>query len=167
MERELLNKAGEPFSAEKFDLEKRRLQDLDLFTDVSVDCNGGNLKYTFVEIFRWIPAPASKTTERDGLMLGVALANLNILGEDIRAEVQYRTSTKHFLDNNEYAFYASSPYLFALPLGWNFEFSHTDSYDDIRDYHDDSWLLDLDLDYKFMPHMSILATVVGRRLERA
>ena len=167
VERELLNKAGEPFSAEKFDLEKRRLQDLDLFTDVSVDCNGGNLKYTFVEIFRWIPAPASKTTERDGLMLGVALANLNILGEDIRAEVQYRTSTKHFLDNNEYAFYASSPYLFALPLGWNFEFSHTDSYDDIRDYHDDSWLLDLDLDYKFMPHMSILATVVGRRLERA
>ena len=167
VERELLNKAGEPFSAEKFEAEKRRLEGLDLFTEIEASCDGSALKYRFKEIFRWIPAPASKTTERDGLMLGVALANLNILGEDIRAEVQYRTSTKHFLDNNEYAFYASSPYLLTLPLGWNFEFSHTDSYDDIRDYHDNSWLWDLDLDYKFLPHMSILSTVVGRNLKNA
>ena len=167
VERELLNKAGEPFSAEKFDLEKRRLQDLDLFTDVSVECNGGNLKYTFVEIFRWIPAPAGKTTERDGLMIGLALANLNVLGEDIRAEVQYRTSSERFLDNNEYAFYASSPYLFGLPLGWNFEFLRTDSYDDIRDYHDDSWLVDLDLDYQLLPHLSILGTIAYRDLKKA
>ena len=138
--RELLNKAGESFSAEKFELEKRRLQDLDLFTDISVGCEGGNLTYHFKEIFRWIPAPAGKTTERDGLMIGLALANLNVLGEDIRAEVQYRTSSERFLDNNEYAFYASSPYLFGFPLGWNFEFLRTDSYDDIRDYHDDNQL---------------------------
>jgi outer membrane protein assembly factor BamA len=52
VERELLNKAGEPFSAEKFDLEKRRLQDLDLFTDISVGCEGGKLTYHFKEIFR-------------------------------------------------------------------------------------------------------------------
>ena len=167
VERELLNRAGEPFSVEKFKAEKRRLQDLDLFTEIEASCDGSALKYRFKEIFRWIPAPASKTTERDGLMLGVALANLNILGEDIRAEVQYRTSTKHFLDNNEYAFYASSPYLFGTPLGWNFEFSHTDSYDDIRGYYDNSWLWDLDLDYKFMPHLYILGTLVGRNLKNA
>ena len=167
VDRELLNKVGEPFSAEKFEVEKRRLEGLDLFTEIDASCEGSALKYRFKEIFRWIPAPASKTTERDGLMLGVALANLNILGEDIRAEVQYRTSTKHFLDNNEYAFYASSPYLFGTSLGWNFEFSHTDSYDDIRGYYDNSWLLDLDMDYKFMPHMYILGTVVGRNLKDA
>ena len=167
IDRELLNRVGEPFSAEKFDAEKRRLEGLDLFADISVSCEGSALKYRFKEIFRWIPAPSSKTTERDGLMLGPAFANLNVLGEDIRAEVQYRTSTKHFLDNNEYAFYASSPYLFAIPLGWNFEFSHTDSHDDIRDYYDNSWLWDLDLDYKLFPHMSILSTVVGRSLKNA
>ena len=177
VDRELLNRVGEPFSAEKFEAEKRRLQDLDLFTEIEVSCRpssssefqipNSELVYRFKEIFRWIPSPSSKTTERDGLMLGPAFANLNVLGEDIRAEIQYRTSTKHFLENNEYAFYASSPYLFALPLGWNFEFSHTDSHDDIRDYHDNSWLWDLDLDYKFLPHLSILGTVVGRSLKNA
>ena len=167
VERELLNKAGEAFSTEKFEAEKHRLQDLDLFTDITVSCDGGGLTYTFQEIFRWIPAPAGKKTDRDGLMIGLALANLNVLGEDIRAEVQYRTSTDPFLDNNEYAFYASSPYLFGLPLGWNLEFLRTDSYDDIRGFQDDSWLLDLDLDYGITPHLSLLMTVAGRELKDA
>lgn len=170
VERELLNRVGEPFSAEKFEVEKRRLQDLDLFTDISVSCKSSansELIYRFVEIFRWIPSPAGKKTDRDGLMIGLALANLNVLGEDIRAEVQYRTSTSPFLDNNEYAFYASSPYLFGLSLGWNFEFLRTDSYDDIRSFQDDSWLVDLDLDYEILPHLSLLATVAGRELKKA
>ncbi len=167
VQRELLNKAGEPFSAEKFETEKRRLQDLDLFTDITASCRSAELIYSFKEIFRWIPAPAGKKTDRDGLMIGLALANLNVLGEDIRAEVQYRTSTDPLLDNNEYAFYASSPYLFGLPLGWNLEFLRTDSYDEIRDFQDDSWLLDLDLDYGVTPHLSLLMTVAGRELKDA
>jgi hypothetical protein len=100
-------------------------------------------------------------------MLGLALANLNVLGEDIRAEVQYRTSTDPFLDNNEYALYVSSPYFFGLPLGWNFEFLRTDSYDDIRGYQDDSWLVDLDLDYALLPHLSPWVRLRGRILEKA
>lgn len=179
VERELLNKVGEPFSAEKFEAEKLRLQDLDLFTEITVTCTSANipssnlapqtssLTYTFKEIFRWIPSPAGKETDRDGLMLGLALANLNVLGEDIRAEIQYRTSTDPFLDNNEYALYVSSPYFFGLPLGWNFEFLRTDSYDDIRGYQDDSWLVDLDLDYALLPHLSLLGTLAGRILEKA
>ena len=179
VERELLNKVGEPYSSEKFEAEKLRLQDLDLFTEITVACapadhqpshlaaRASSLTYTFKEIFRWIPSPAGKETDRDGLMIGLALANLNVLGEDIRAEVQYRTSTDPFLDNNEYAFYASSPYLFGLPLGWNFEFLRTDSYDDIRGYKDDSWLVDLDLDYALLPHLSLLGTLAGRILEKA
>ena len=147
VKRELLNRVGEAFSSEKFLSEKRRLQDLDLFTEVSASCeSSGNLVYHFKEIFRWIPAPAGKKTDRDGLMIGLALANLNVLGEDIRAEVQYRTALDPFLENNEYAFYVSSPYLFGLPLGWNFEFLRTDSWDDLRRYNDASWLVDLDLD---------------------
>ena len=189
VDRELLNKVGEPFSAEKFELEKRRLQDLDLFTDINVSCerdsqqwiasssstprNGvedslsSKLTYRFKEIFRWIPAPAGKTTDRDGLMLGVALANLNVLGEDIRAEVQYRTALDPLFDKNEYAVYVSSPYLFGFPLGWNFEFLVTDSYDDVHDFDEKSILVDLDLDYKILPHLSLLWTVAGRDLQDA
>ena len=179
VERELLNKVGEPYSSEKFEAEKLRLQDLDLFTEITVACTpaapqpshpaprASSLTYSFKEIVRWIPSPAGKETDRDGLMLGLALANLNVLGEDIRAEVQYRTSTDPFLDNNEYALYVSSPYFFGLPLGWNFEFLRTDSYDDIRGYQDDSWLVDLDLDYALLPHLSLLGTLAGRILEKA
>lgn len=173
VQRELLNKVGEPYSAENFEAEKLRLQDLDLFTDITVECspaqNGGGsaLTYRFKEIFRWIPAPAGKKTDRDGLMIGLALANLNVLGEDIRAEVQYRTATDPFFDKNEYAVYVSSPYLLGLPLGWNIEFLVTDSYDDIRGFQENSILLDLDLDYRFLPHFSVLATAAGRDLKDA
>ena len=170
VERELLNKVGEPFSVEKFNAEKLRLQDLDLFTEIEVSCRSASnseLTYTFKEIFRWIPAPAGKKTDRDGLMLGLALANLNVLGEDIRAEVQYRTTVDPFFDKNEYAFYASSPYFLGFPLGWNFEFLVTDSYDNIRGFQENSILLDLDLDYKVLPHLSLLWTVAGRDLQDA
>ena len=165
VERELLNRAGEPFSQEKFEMEKARLQDLDLFTEISVSCEGTKLTYHFKEIFRWIPAPAGKKTDRDGLMLGAALANINVLGEDIRLEVQYRTTVDPFFDKNEVAFYASSPYLFGLPLGWNLEFLITNSYDNIRNFQEKSLLLDLDLEYKFLPHLSLLGTAAYRRLK--
>ena len=167
VQRELLNKVGEPYSAEKFEAEKLRLQDLDLFTDIEVECSLSELTYHFKEIFRWIPAPAGKKTDRDGLMIGLALANLNVLGEDIRAEIQYRTATDPFFDKNEYAVYVSSPYLLGLPLGWNIEFLVTDSYDDIRGFQENSILLDLDLDYRLLSHFSVLATVAGRELKDA
>ena len=100
-------------------------------------------------------------------MLGLALANLNVAGEDIRVEVQYRTTVDPFFDKNEYALYASSPYLLGIPLGWNFEFLVTDSYDNIRGFQENSILLDLDLDYKLLPHLSLLWTVAGRDLQDA
>ena len=167
VERELLNRVGEPFSLEKFEAEKLRLQDLDLFTEISVSCEGEKLTYRFKEIFRWIPSPAGKKTDRDGLMLGAALANLNVLGEDIRAEVQYRTTVDPFFDKNEYALYLSSPYLFGIPLGWNLEFLVTDSYDNIRGFQENSILLDLDLEYRFLPRLSLLGTLAGRELQDA
>ena len=127
--------------------------------------NAVKLVYHVNEIFRWIPSPAGKKTDRDGFMLGLALANLNILGEDIRAEVQYRTSIDPFFDNNEYAFYASSPYLFGLPVGWNFEFLRTDSWDDIRRFQDASWLVSLDVSWRLLPHFAVLGKTAYRYLE--
>jgi len=127
--------------------------------------NAVSVVYHFNEIFRWIPSPAGKKTDRDGFMLGLALANLNILGEDIRAEVQYRTSIDPLFDNNEYAFYASSPYLLGLPVGWNFEFLRTDSWDDIRRFHDASWLVSLDASWRLLPHFAVLGKTAYRYLE--
>lgn len=164
--RELLHREGGTFSLAAFRQEKSKLQDLDLFTDVNVTCDGGELTYHLKEIFRWIPAPAGKKTDRDGLMIGAALANLNVAGEDIRAEVQYRTSVSPFFENHEYAFYASSPYLLGLPLGWNFEFLRTSSYDDIRDFDERSWLADLDLDLALSSHFSLLISGAYRYLEK-
>ena len=164
--RELTHKVGGEFSQKTFESEKLRLQDLDLFTDIYVSCKGGNVVYNFKEVFRWIPSPDSKTTDRDGLMLGLALANLNVLGEDIRAEVHYRTAIDPFFENNEYAFYASSPYLFGIPLGWNIDFTRTDSWDDLREFKDASWLLSLDLNWKFVPHYSLLGKLTYRYLEK-
>lgn len=170
VERELQNKVGEPFSNEKFQTEKLKLQDLDLFTEITASCesasNGAvSLTYHFQEIFRWIPAPAGKTTDRDGLMIGAALANLNVAGEDVRVEIQYRTTVSPFLENNEYALYASSPYLFGLPVGWNFEFLRTDSWDDLRKFQDASWLADLDLNWDLTSQFSLLFTGAYRYLE--
>ena len=128
--------------------------------------NSATLVYHVKEIFRWIPSPAGKKTDRDGFMLGLALANLNILGEDIRAEVQYRTSINPLFDNNEYAFYASSPYFLGLPIGWNFEFLRTNSWDDVRGFQDASWLFSLDVAWKFIPHFSILGKTAYRYLEK-
>ncbi len=127
--------------------------------------NASKLVYHVREIFRWIPAPAGKKTDRDGLMVGLALANLNVLGEDIRAEVQYRTSVDPFFKNNEYAFYASSPYFMDLPLGWNFEFLRTDSWDDIREFQDASWLFSLDVSWRMLPFFSFLGKAAYRYLE--
>lgn len=171
VERELAHKAGGVFSHETFLSEKRRLEDLDLFTEISETCEKTsdtltfNLTYHFKEIFRWIPSPDSKTTDRDGLMLGLALANLNMFGEDIRAEVHYRTAVDPFFEKNEYAIYASSPYFLGIPLGWNIDFTRTDSWDNIRNFKDASWLLSLDVNWKMIPHFSVLGKLVYRYLE--
>lgn len=169
--RELAHVAGDSYSAEKFNAEKLRLLDLDLFTEVSATCvplqtnpSEVALTYRFKEIFRWIPAPDPVTTDR-GLLLGLALANLNVAGEDIRAEAHYRTAVDPFFENNEYAIYASSPYLFGLPLGWNFEFLHTDRWDDLGDFEDNSFLVDLDLDYSLKSYFSLLFSGAYRYLD--
>ena len=68
--RELSHKVGGVFSQETFEAEKLRLQDLDLFTEITVTCEtsasgdslsslvsrlSSKLTYHFKEIFRWIP----------------------------------------------------------------------------------------------------------------
>lgn len=169
VERELAMKSGVPYSDSLFTADARRLESLDLFSDIRLSCTQSgekqNVTLQFAEIFPFIPAPAGKKTDQDGWMLGGALAYLNFFGEDIRAEVQYRTSLDPVFDNNEYAIYASSPWLLGMPVGWNVELLRTDSYDELRNFHNASWLADVDLQWDFAKPYSLLVSGAYRYME--
>lgn len=160
VERELLNASGRPFSNENYRLEKLKLESLDLFSDISLICTesgeGIHLEYRFTELWHWIPSPAGKKTDQDGWMLGLALAHLNVAGEDVRIEAQYRTSVDPLFDSKEFAIYASSPWLLGLPLSWNFEFLRTDSWDELRGFDDRSWYAHLEIGAKLWKDVSLL-----------
>ena len=167
--RELLNGTDRAFSAADYAVEKRRLEGLDLFSDIDLICTERGdslaLEYRFKELFHWIPSPAGKKTDQDGWMLGLALAHLNVGGEDIRSEVQYRQSIHPWMDSKEYAFYNSSPWLFDYPVSWNVEFLRTDSWDDLRGYYDRSWYAHADLTGKLCGPLSLLWAASYRYLE--
>lgn len=152
VERELFHAEGGAFSEEKFLEERSKLESLDIFSDVSLVCESSGdeqiLEYRFKELLHWIPSPAGKKTDQDGWMLGAALAHLNVFGRDVRVEAQYRTSVDPLFDSKEFAVYASSPWLWDLPISWNFEFLRTDSWDDLRGFYDRSWYAHLELDLK-------------------
>ncbi|MBP5247360.1 MAG: outer membrane protein assembly factor [Fibrobacter sp.] len=160
VERELLNAPGQIFSVENFHIEKLNLESLDLFSDVSLVCtesaDGLDLEYRFTELWHWIPSPAGKKTDQDGWMLGLALAHLNVAGEDVRVEAQYRTSLSPLFDAKEFAIYASSPWLLGLPLSWNFEFLRTDSWDALRNFYDRSWYAHLEIGARLLKNVSLL-----------
>ena len=168
--RELLNQVSKPFSLQQWDAELRRLQGLDLFSEVTLACEKGAdglaLTYQFTELFYWIPSPAGKKTDQEGWMLGLALAHLNLLGDDIRAEVQYRASLDPWMDAQEYAFYTSSPWLLNYPVGWNLEFLRTDSWDNLRNYQDRSWYAHGDLKEALWKSLAPLLSGSYRYLEK-
>lgn len=170
VDRELLNVSGSAFSHEAFAVEKRRLESLDLFSEIELICtesgDGLNLEYRFTELLRWIPSPAGKKTDQDGWMLGLALANLNVAGEDVRVEAQYRTSVSPLFDSKEFAIYASSPWLFGKPFSWNFELLRTDSWDDLRNFYDRSWYVHLEVDSRLWNQLYLIWTPSYRYVER-
>lgn len=165
--RELLHQVGKSFHSADWEAEKRRLESLDLFAEVELECAQGVLVYRFTELFQFFPAPAGKKTDQDGWMLGGALAHLNLGGRDVRLEGQFRTSVDPWMDAKEYALYASSPWLLDWPLDWNVEAVRTDSWDPLRGFFDRSWAVWTDLRYPLTGHWSLLGTGGGRRLDHA
>lgn len=137
---------GQPYHKALWQAERAILESLDLFTQVTLECqrqsDGQILVYHFQEMFQYLPAPAMKKTDQDGWMLGGALASLNFLGRDIRLEIQGRATVNPWMQAQELAFYASSPWLGSLPLNWHAEILRVDSWDPLRNFHDRSWILD-------------------------
>jgi outer membrane protein assembly factor BamA len=142
--RELRNRVGESFSCAKWESEKARLEDLDIFGHVdletSVKDSGVILAYVFRELPPYIPFVAVSKTEQDGLSLGPALASLNFLGQGIRAEFISR-----FGGTTEFQGSLSSNRLWDLPLEYDLAVLRVDSYNRFESFHEDSWRVKLDL----------------------
>ncbi len=168
IQRELVHRVSENFSAETWDGEKRRLESLDLFAHIELTCSvsdsGQMLHYRFSELFYLIPSPSTKKTDQDGWMLGLALAHLNIAGEDIRAEIQYRTSISPWMESNEFALYAEVPRLLNTDMT-SLDLVRTDSWDNLRNYQEKSWLARLGFKKNIWKSVFGLAGISYRYLE--
>jgi len=153
--RELQNQIGAYFSCSKWEKERERLQDLDIFADVElrpvVRDSQITLTYIFHELPPYIPFIAVAKTEQDGLSLGPSLASLNFLGQGIRAEFISR-----FGGTTEFQASLSSTRLADLPLEYDFAILRTDSYNHFGDFHEDSWRGKLDLVHRLGGHKNLL-----------
>ncbi|HKP95662.1 MAG TPA: BamA/TamA family outer membrane protein [Fibrobacteria bacterium] len=142
--RELRNRIGEPFTCAKWEAERAKLEDLDIFAEVSLQTGiregGVALTYAFRELPPYLPFVAVSKTEQDGLSLGPALASLNFLGQGIRAEFITR-----FGGTTEFQSSLSSTRLWELPVKYDFAVLRVDSYNRFEAFHEDSWRVKLDL----------------------
>lgn len=149
--RELGNREGGTFTCAKWENEQARLEDLDIFAEVSLRTeirkaassgkdSGVVLTYVFRELPPYIPFVAVSKTEQDGLSLGPALASLNFLGQGIRAEFISR-----FGGTTEFQASLGAPRLLDLPVQYDFAVLRVDSYNRFEAFHEDSWRVKLDL----------------------
>jgi outer membrane protein assembly factor BamA len=153
--RELLNGPGRRFHCSRWELEKIKLEDLDVFADISLETavrdSQVTLIYTFRELPPYIPFIALAKTEQDGLSLGPALASLNFLGQGIRAEFLSR-----FGGTTEFQLSLSSRRLGSLPLEYDLAALRVDSYNHFNDFHEDSWRYKLDLAHRIRGRFSLI-----------
>jgi hypothetical protein len=144
VERELSNQVNAPFSCSKWEIEKNRLMDLDIFADVEIQAmpkdSSVTLRYIFRELPPYIPFIAVSKTEQDGLSLGPALTSFNFLGQGIRAEFISR-----FGGTSEAQISLSSTRIADWPLEYDLALLRIDSYNNFEKFHEDSWRGKVDL----------------------
>lgn len=142
--RELRNHPGERFTCAKWEKERTRLEDLDIFSEVSlataVRDSQVALTYRFRELPPYIPFVAVAKTDQDGLSVGPALASLNFLGQGVRAEFISR-----FGGTTEAQASFSSTRLGPLPLQYDLALLRVDSYNGFEGFRENSWRTKLDL----------------------
>ena len=94
VERHLATKAGAPFSRQRLALDKRRLDELRLFTSVAVEPRLENdaviLEVTVTETLRLLPVVILRVTDENGVSAGPGLRGINLLGQRMQAGVSLR-----------------------------------------------------------------------------
>jgi outer membrane protein assembly factor BamA len=184
--RELQHAVGGTFNCSVWGKEQKALQSLDIFAAIQLipspgvpakfaaalpatgfkghaqDSNTVALEYVFVEMFRYMALPALKSSDQDGVMLGLSAFTLNLLGRDIWLEVQARTSINPLLNSTEYMVKSSSPWLGSLPLQYELVFLRTDSYNQLKEFTEKSWWNQLHLQYPIwqLSNQQVLSAVV-------
>lgn len=142
--RELRNHPGDRFTCAKWEEERARLEDLDIFSEVGLETAVRDsqvaVTYRFRELPPYIPYIAVSKTDQDGLSLGPALASLNFLGQGVRAEFITR-----FGGTTEAQASLTSTRVGPLPLQYDLAVLRVDSYNDFEAFHEDSWRTKLDL----------------------
>lgn len=142
--RELRNHPGDRFSCAKWEAERSRLEDLDIFSEVDLDRvvrdSTVALTYRLLELPPYLPFVAVTLTDQDGLSMGPGLASLNLFGQAIRTEIITR-----FGGTTEAQVSFSSKRAWILPLEYDLAVLRVDSYNDFEKFHEDSWRAKLDL----------------------
>jgi len=161
--RELRHQVNQPFSCAKWQIEKDALQGLDVFSRVELQIQTAgderiSLNYEFEEMFQWMIFPAGKTTDQDGLLLGLSILNLNTAGQDIRLEAQFRTSVSPVFRAKEWMLQASSPWMGSWPLEWSAVTVHADSWNPLKEFQEDSWWSQFRQAYPLSRRWKITAT---------
>lgn len=143
VQRELGHRPGMAFSCAEWELERTRLEDLDIFSEIRIKTESGRLTYLFRELPPYIPFVTVAVTDQDGFSAGPGLASLNFLGYDIRTEAIAR-----FGGTTEFQASISSPWLGGLPVEYDLAAIRVDSYNHIERFHEDSWRVKLELAHR-------------------
>ena len=142
--RELRNHPGDVFTCAKWESERAKLEDLDIFSEVNLETEARDnqvaLTYRFKELPPYLPFVAVAKTDQDGISAGPALASLNFLGQGIRAEFITR-----FGGTTEAQASLSSSRAWILPLQYDFAVLRVDSYNEFEAFREESWRTKLDL----------------------
>ncbi len=148
--RELSHREGVRFSCLEWESEKKRLQGLDIFADISVQGEAMDhtvaLVYHFKEVPAYIPFITVKKTDQDGFSAGPALASLNFLGQAVRLQGSAR-----FGGTNEILLLVSSRWLHTLPVKYDLAFIRVDSDNAFDDYRETSNRALLEMNYRVKP----------------
>ena len=86
VERHLATKAGEPFRRATVALDRRRLDELRLFTAVHIDAHLENdgvvVEVAVTETLRLLPVVIIRVTDENGVSAGPGLRGINLLGRE-------------------------------------------------------------------------------------
>ena len=143
VKRVLLNRVENPYNEDLWALEKNRLMDLDLFASVSLDVDktpdGIILTYEFVELPSFLPFPAMKRTDQDGLLMGPGVVFMNMFGLGIHEELMYRTTVApHPLKAKEALSWTKLRTESGFPLESDLTVNGFDSYNSLKRYEERS-----------------------------
>ncbi len=164
VKRELENAIGEDFQCSKWEREKIKLNNLDVFAEILLEVekvDGGLLlRYNFKEIPEYIIFPAVKKTDQTGLMIGPAIVFFNLLGRDIRLEGFLRSSVyPELVQSTELLIESSALWIGNLPLEYNLVMSASKSYNSLKEFNEESINTKIDFFQRISRELKIIYAV--------